>query len=38
MQRKGDTDFNVFHVKNVPLKCKCEEVKEQMKEFLLSKI
>lgn len=38
MQRKGDTNFSVFQVKNVPLKWECEEIKEQMKEWLLSKI
>lgn len=36
MQRKGDTNFSVFRVKNVPLKRECEEVKEQTKESLLS--
>lgn len=38
MQRKGDTNFTVFLVKNVPLKWKYEEDKEQMKESVLPKI
>lgn len=38
MQRKGDTNSSVVQVKNVPLKWEYEEVKEKMKESLLSKI
>lgn len=38
MQRKGDTNFSIFQMKNVPLNWEFEEVKGQMKESLLFKI
>lgn len=38
MQRKGDTNFSVFQVTNVPLRWREEEVQEQMKESFSSKI
>lgn len=38
MQRKGDTNFSIFQMKNVPLNREFEEVKEQIKESLLFKI
>lgn len=38
MQRKGDTNFSIFQMKNVPLNWEFKEVKEQVKELLLFKM